>query len=380
MYIHREIQTKIKKNLFKKQTLILYGARQTGKTTLVKKILKNYHGKKTKYINCDEGDYRRLLSEAETSLQLKQIIGESKLVVLDEAQQVKNIGLKLKLLIDTFADQQIIATGSSSFDLGQKLIEPLTGRAIEFWLYPFSLKELSSRWDSVELRRRLENFLIFGNYPSVIKAVSLEEKKIAVKKIAENYLYKDILKFNNIKGSEIIQKLLQALALQLGNEVAYTELASLLGISKETVVRYIEILEKAFIIFKLRPFSRNLRKELGKLQKIYFWDLGIRNSLINNFNPLSLRSDIGALWENFIIGEKAKEQNDISKKMPLYFWRTYDQQEIDLVIEKEGRLLAYEIKWQKPRQFSPEAWKKGYPKASWQVVNRDNYLNLVLGS
>lgn len=377
MYITRRLENEVKKNLFKNQVVILYGARQVGKTTLVKRIFKDYSQKKVKYINCDEGDYRQLLDKAETSTQLKQIIGEAQLILLDEAQQVSDIGLKLKLLIDTFPEQQILATGSSSFDLGQKITEALTGRAMEFWLYPFSTNELSKHFGQREVHRQLESFLIYGLYPKVVRAVSLEDKKVAIKKIAQNYLYKDILKFDGIKGSEIIHKLLEALALQLGNEVAYTELANLIGISKETVVRYLEILEKAFIVFKLRPFSRNLRKELGKRHKIYFWDLGIRNSLINNFNQFSLRTDKGALWENFVIAEKAKEQTDISKKAPLYFWRTYDQQEIDLVIDQEGKLSAYEIKWQKPRQYPPKAWKEGYPQAEWKAITQDNYLEFI---
>lgn len=378
MYFNRSIENTIKKHLWKQQVIILYGARQTGKTTLVKNIIKSFPKKQSKYINCDEGDYRRLFDQADTSTRLKQIIGKADLVVLDEAQRIADIGLKLKLLIDTFPEQQIIATGSSSFDLGQKIIEPLTGRAMEFWLYPFSLPELSKFFDAIELKRGLENILIYGAYPRAIKALSLEDKQIAIKKIAENYLYKDILKFDNIRGAGLIRKLLEALALQLGNEVAYTELGSLLGVNKQTIANYIEILEKAFIIFKLRPFSRNLRKELGKLHKIYFWDLGIRNSLINNFNSMSLRNDTGALWENFIIAEFAKQRTDISKQWPLYFWRTYDGQEIDLVIEKSGNLSAHEIKWQKARKQPPQAWSKGYPKASWQVINQDNYLEFVL--
>lgn len=376
MYLPRGVENDIKRELFKQQIIALYGARQTGKTTLIKQILENF-SHESLYINCDEGDYRRLLNEADTTSQLKQVIGDSRLVVLDEAQRIKNIGLKLKLLIDNFPDQQIVATGSSSFDLGQEIKEPLTGRMMEFWLYPFSIPELLRSLDPVEINRRLENLLIFGAYPQVVTAASLTDKKVALKKIAQNYLYKDILKFEKIKGSEKIQKLLEALALQLGNEVAYTELANLVGISKGTVKRYLEILEKAFIIFKVRPFSRNLRKELAKLRKIYFWDTGIRNSLINNFNRLSLRNDKGALWENFIISEKAKQQNNIAKRMPLYFWRTYDQQEIDLVVDQEGKLSAYEIKWQKKRLSAPKAWQKGYPEAGWQVIHTENYLKLV---
>ncbi len=376
MYLTRAIESDIKQELFKQQIIALYGPRQVGKTTLVQQILKDYPNDSL-YINCDEGDYRRLLNEAETSSQLKQIIGNYRLIILDEAQRIKDMGLKLKLLIDTFPKQQIVATGSSSFDLGQEIKEPLTGRMMEFWLYPFSIPELLKNLSAIQINRQLESLLIFGAYPKVFQAISLQDKKTNLQKIAQNYLYKDILKFESIKGSEKIQKLLEALALQLGNEVSYPELASLVGISKETVSRYIEILEKAFIIFKLRPFSRNLRKELAKLHKIYFWDAGIRNTLINNFNQLSLRSDKGALWENFIVSEKAKQQNNIAKKTPLYFWRTYDQQEIDLVVEEAGKLSAYEIKWQKERPSAPRAWQKGYPGAGWQVIHQENYLELI---
>jgi Predicted ATPase (AAA+ superfamily) len=375
-YIPRAIEGIIKKHLFKGKVIIIYGARQTGKTTLVKKILADYSKFSSKYINCDEEDFRRLLTEANTSTQLKQIIGESKLIVFDEAQRVANIGLKLKLLVDNFPNQQIIATGSSSFELAQNIIEPLTGRNLQFWLHPFSIKELRNIFDKVEIKRMLETFLIYGCYPAVVNASSLEEKKILISSITQDYLFKDILKFRGIKAEETVRKLLQALALQLGNEVSLNELANLVGVSKETIVSYLEILEKAFIIFKLPPFSRNLRKEIGKLRKVYFYDLGIRNALINNQNPLSLRTDVGVLFENFVIAEKKKEENFVGNLKNLYFWRTYAKQEIDLVEEVGGKLYAYEIKWQKTKGKPPKAWQETYPTSSLQLVNHQNFLEI----
>jgi len=376
-YIPRAIEETIKNNLFKGKVIIIYGARQTGKTTLVKKILADYSEVSSKYINCDEEDFRRLLTEANTSTQLREIIGENQLVILDEAQRVPNIGLKLKLLVDNFPNQQIIATGSSSFELSQNIIEPLTGRNLQFWLYPFSLKELRNIFDKVEIRRMLETFLVYGCYPAVVNASSLEEKKILISSIAQDYLFKDILKFRGIKAEQAARKLLQALALQLGNEVSLNELANLVGVSKETVASYLEILEKAFIIFTLPPFSRNLRKEIGKLRKVYFYDLGIRNALINNQNPLSLRADVGAMFENFVIAEKKKEENFVGNLKNFYFWRTYAKQEIDLVEEVGGKLYAYEIKWQKTKGKPPKAWRETYSASSWQLVNNQNFLEVI---
>ena len=376
-YIPRAIEETIKKNLFKGKVIIIYGARQTGKTTLVKKILADCSKVSSKYINCDEEDFRLLLTEATTSTQLKEIIGENQLVILDEAQRVPNIGLKLKLLVDNFPNQQIIATGFSSFELSQNIVEPLTGRNLQFWLHPFSLKELRNIFDKVEIKRMLETFLIYGCYPAVVNASSLEEKRILISSIAQDYLFKDILKFRGIKAEQTAKKLLQALALQLGNEVSLNELANLVGVSKETVASYLEILEKAFIIFTLPPFSRNLRKEIGKLRKVYFYDLGIRNALINNQNPLSLRADVGAMFENFVIVEKKKEENFVGNLKNLYFWRTYAKQEIDLVEEIGGRLYAYEIKWQKTKGKPPKAWKETYPNSSWQLVNNQNFLEVI---
>ncbi|MBU2036024.1 DUF4143 domain-containing protein, partial [Patescibacteria group bacterium] len=211
-------------------------------------------------------------------------------------------------------------------------------------------------------------------YPLVHFASSNEEKKIQIEKIVSNYLYKDVLKFQNLKSAEIVRKLLEALALQIGNEVSYNELSSLLGISKQTVENYVGILEKAFVIFKITPYSKNLRKEVGKLRKIYFYDLGVRNTLIDSLKPLSLRNDVGAMWENFVVGEKKKESNFVGNLKKLYFWRTYDGQEVNLVEEREGKLFGFEIKWSKTIKKSPKAWKDNYPDASWEVINKDNYF------
>lgn len=377
MYIPRTIESVIKSQLYKKRALIVYGPRQSGKTTLIKKLINNF-GVPSKYFNCDELDVRQSLSEAETSTQLKNIIGHDKIIIFDEAQRIKNIGIKLKLIIDSFPDQQIIATGSSSFELANEVTEPLTGRNFQFHLYPLSVAEISQVLSHLEINRQLNNFLIYGGYPAVFQNSSLKEKTALVKQLASDYLYKDILKFQKIRRSELVDKLLVALALQIGNEVSYNELSNLLGASKQVVASYVDILEKAFIIFKHKPFSRNLRKEVAKSRKIYFWDLGIRNALINNFNSLSLRSDVGALWENFVVVERRKKQFWAGNEINSYFWRTYDQQEIDLIEESGGRLMAFEIKWKGYVKNPPEIWEKTYKNSSWKTISSDNYLDFLL--
>ncbi|MFH1561423.1 MAG: ATP-binding protein [Patescibacteria group bacterium] len=376
MYYRRLIEEKIEKSLFKGKIIVIYGARQVGKTTLAQKILKDHPQLDSKYINCDQLDYQTLLSASNNSDQLKLILGGKQLIVFDEAQRIKNIGLKLKMMVDNFPNQQIIATGSSSFDLANEVVEPLTGRAIEFWLYPLSFPELQFD-NQLEANRKLESLLVFGSYPQVFTCDSTDDKRTFVNTIAANYLYKDVLKFNNLKSADAVRKLLEALALQISSEVSYTEIASLIGISKETVASYVELLEKVFVVFRLPPFSRNLRKEIGKMRKIYFYDLGIRNALINNFNPLSLRDDIGKLWENFVISEKMKTNNFIGETNKFYFWRTYDKQEIDLIEEKEGKLFGYEIKWQKQTKKAPKSWRQTYSNATWQMVDKDNYFKFL---
>lgn len=375
MYIKREVESQIVKSLFKGKVVVVYGARQVGKTTLVRKIADDW-GQPYLYLNCDEGDVLDQLQGADNSEALKALIGDYRLVVIDEAQRVKDIGLKLKLLVDANPDQQVVATGSSSFELSNNIAEPLTGRSFEYWLFPFSVSEVLTISDQIMFKRWLNQWLIYGMYPEIFQTTLATEKGERIRYIAENYLFKDVLRFRNIKGSEYVLRLLQALALQIGNEVSFNELAALIGISRQTVADYVALLEKAFVIFRLAPYSRNARKELGKLRKIYFMDLGIRNAIINNQNELSLRDDGGRLWENFVIAEKYKQQYGLGFKSNYYFWRTYDQQEVDLVEEKGGELLGWEIKWSGKKARAPKAWRNAYQKASWQVINPDNFLEV----
>lgn len=377
MYIPRTIEPKIKEWLFKGKIIIVYGARQTGKSTLVKKILEGYEGE-NKYLNADETAIKKLFEQAGDAPVLTKIIGKKKIVVIDEAQKIENIGLKLKIIADSFPNQQIIATGSSSFDLANKISEPLTGRSIQFWLYPLSLKELAGVWDRIEIESQLENLLIYGAYPAVITAPSIEEKTIILKQLVMDYLYKDVLSFDRVRKSETVKRFTEAISLQVGNEVSYNEIANLLQIGKQTAMSYLDILEQGFILFRLTSFAKNLRQEINRSRKIYFFDNGVRNVLINNLNPLSLRNDIGALWESFIVSEFKKNQFWQTTTIPLYFWRTYQQQEIDLVTEKEGKLSAFEIKWKKTRSSPPKNWTEAYPDSAWENVTKDNYLDKIL--
>lgn len=377
MYISRSIEPEIKKWMFQGKILIVYGARQTGKSTLVNKILENYEGQ-SRYFSGDEKGTKRLFEEAEDAVTLKEIVGNEKIIVIDEAQQIDNIGLKLKILIDHYPKIQIIATGSSSFDLANKVSEPLTGRNIQFWLYPLSLRELSSVWSPLEMKTRLESLLIYGMYPAVITAPTLEKKNLILKQLVNDYLYKDMLSLTKIRKRDVLRKFTEAVSLQTGSEASYNELANFLEISKETVMSYLDILEQGFTLFRLPSFSRNLRQEINRSRKIYFTDTGVRNALINNVNPLSIRNDIGALWENLIISEYKKNQYWLANTSPLYFWRTYSQEEIDLVKDEGGKLFAYEIKWQKSKKRPPKNWLASYPTSQWQSITKDNFLDVLL--
>ena len=373
MSIKRIIQEKIEKGLFKGKIAIIYGARQVGKTTMVKEI-QNKYPEQSVYYNCDEPDIRDSLTN-KTSTELKAFIGNKRLVVIDEAQRVENIGLTLKLIADNFSETQIIATGSSSFELSNKIAEPLTGRKDEYYLYPFSLSELKSIYSDLEIDRLLERRMIYGMYPEITQSAEGTEQKL--KSLALSYAYKDILQYQYIKNPELLEKLLKALALQIGSEVSYNELATMVGVSKQTVENYIQLLEKAFIIFRLGPFSRNLRNELKKMRKIYFYDTGIRNALINNFNPLDLRQDTGHLWENFMMSERIKRNSYNGTGANIYFWRTLQKQEIDLVEEQGGALSAFEFKWKKDAFKKPKAFLSAYPGSAIELVNRDSYKKFV---
>lgn len=374
MLIKRTIQKQIEKSLFNNKIVIIYGARQTGKTTLVKLIQKKY-SEQSAYFNCDEPDIRAALA-GKTSTEIKSFFGDKKLIILDEAQRVKNIGLSLKLMADNFPKTQIIATGSSSFELSNKIKEPLTGRKYEFHLYPFSIGELNSVYSDLEINRLLGRMMIFGMYPA-IALVGGDAQEKELKELIKSYLYKDALQYQNIKNPEILEKLLQALALQIGNEVSYNELANLLGIDKNTVANYIRILEQAFIVFRLNPFSRNLRNELKKMRKIYFYDVGARNALINNLNPLDLRQDAGVLWENFIISERMKRNNNSNFEVNSYFWRTRQGQEIDYLEEVGGKISAYEFKWKQNKWQPPKAFIESYPQSKHQLINKENYKQFL---
>ncbi|MDP3989178.1 MAG: ATP-binding protein [bacterium] len=373
MYIFtRTIEKELKDRLFQNKVIILYGARQVGKTTLVKKILSEY-AEKGKYLNCENLSVQQGLATEESST-LKSFLGDNSLIVLDEAQKIPNIGLKLKLLVDTFPELQIIATGSSSFDLANSLSEPLTGRTFHFMLTPLSVEEIRSHTDLFTVSAQIEKLMRFGSYPEIYSLtddVAMEH----INEIASAYLYKDILQFEGIKKSSIVQKLLQLLALQLGQEVSYNELATQLKVSRPTVQKYLDILEKSFVVFTLRAFSRNKRKEISKSVKVYFYDNGIRNSLIQNFNPLSLRDDVGALWENFCISERYKYNVSHRHQPNSYFWRTYDQKEVDYVEEANGEIHGFECKWNPEKSIKiPRTFIETY-SADVTVVTPKNCWN-----
>jgi hypothetical protein len=363
----RAIENQIKKIMFKGKVAVIVGARQVGKTTLLKKLTRNYE---TVYFNCDNPLEREALNNKDIE-QLKPLVGNAKVIAIDEAQKVSSIGQTLKLMVDYYGKQkQIIATGSSAFNLLTSTEEPLTGRKRVFTLYPLSITEGMTK--KLDYLKRFDEILRFGTYPEVFKSGSEEEKIDALKEISSSYLYKDILGMQEIRNSNTIYDLVRALAFQIGNEVSYTELATKLEINKKTVERYIDLLEKSYIIFKLPPYKRNRRRTIKRHNKIYFYDLGIRNAVINNFNPLKFRDDVGELFENLCIIEKLKS-NEYSKQLSnLFFLRTYDGKEIDLIEEKAGKYNAYEFKLSKTR-----AGKKPPGFEIYEVINRDNLWHLV---
>lgn len=371
--IKRILQEKIESCFFKKKAVIIHGARQVGKTTLIQEIQKKFNGDSL-YLNCDEPDLRASLTEV-TSTELKNMIGSKKIVFMDEAQRVKNIGITIKLMVDNFPDLQVVATGSSSLDLADKIVEPLTGRKYEFHLFPFSLVELRQKYSLIEIRRILERRIVMGMYPEIEEKP--DEDRMLLKSLTSSYLYKDVLQYQDIRRPELLEKLLTALALQIGNQLSYNELANLLGVAKQTISNYIQLLEKSYVIFRLSPFSRNLRNELTRLRKIYFYDTGIRNALINNFNGLYLRQDVGALWENFMICERMKRNANNGLSVNSYFWRTHSQQEMDYLEDKDGKLDAFEFKWKSGKQRIPKAFINAYPDSRVECINQNNYEEFV---
>jgi len=355
------------------KVLIIYGPRRTGKTTLLDSFLNTT---KLKY-KLENGDNIRLqeLLQSQDFNRIKEFVSGYKLIAIDEAQQIPNIGMALKIIVDQIKGVYVIATGSSSFDLSQQIGEPLTGRKKTVRLYPFSQKELLLSFNKYELREKLEGFLIFGSYPDVVLAETEEKKKEILNELVDSYLLKDIFKLENIKFSKKLFNLLKLLAFQVGNLVSLSELAQQVGLDVKTVDRYLDLLEKGFIIKRLDGFSRNLRNEISSKSKYYFLDNGIRNAVISQFNNLSNRNDVGALFENFLFMEKTKN-NDLMHNY--YFWRNYKGQEIDLVEERDGSLQAFEFKWSKSKISAPSDFLDTYKNSSFKVVNRDNYFDYII--
>lgn len=372
--ISRLISKTLTSALARKKVIILLGARQTGKTTLLTHCIKQLEN--TLWLNGDEYDVQQIFQNA-TSIQLKNAIGNHKTVVIDEAQRIFNIGIALKLIYDHFPEIQLIATGSSAFDLKNKLNEPLTGRKLEYHLFPFCFQELVNHHGLFIEKRNLTTRLVFGSYPEVINNAGNEIS--ILKSLADSYLYKDILMLDSVKKPEKLINLLQALALQIGSEVSYNEIGNLIGIDSKTVENYINLLEKSFIIFKLNSLNRNARNELKLSKKIYFYDNGIRNAVINNFQVAAIRQDIGALFENYLVSERVKANNYNNSYAKNYFWRTKDQQEIDYVEEYDGKFMAYEFKWNENKnvRFS-KTFTNAYPETECTSISPANFEDFLI--
>lgn len=358
------------------KVILLYGSRQVGKTTLVKAML-NKLPYKTLQINADNREYADVLSSRDVG-KLRRLVSGYELVFIDEAQRISDIGINLKIIHDEIPEVKIVATGSSSFELANIVREPLTGRTWTFTLYPISLGEFRAEQNLFELDLRLEEFLLYGMYPEVFSYEGASDKVLFLKELSNSYLYKDILELGDIRHARKVHDLLRLLAYQVGSTVSLNELGRQLEMNKDTVARYIDLLEKSFIVFRLPGYSRNLRKEVVKMDKVYFYDLGVRNAVIDNFNTLDLRNDKGQLWENFLIAERLKNtayQNTLANR---YFWRTYTGAELDYIEEGGGALRGYEFKWGAKTANAPQTWMENYPEASFECINRENYLDFVL--
>jgi predicted AAA+ superfamily ATPase len=372
--ITRILKEQLSSRIGKGKVIILIGPRQVGKSTLLREIQKE-SSQPTMFINCDEPDMRLMLENV-TSTQLQSMVGKNQIVMIDEAQKVLHIGDTLKLMADNIKDVQIVATGSSTFELSNKIYEPLTGRKFEFIMYPISIHELVNQHGKTEEQRLLERRMIYGLYPDIVNNPGNEQEYLL--ELTNSYLYKDILAFQNIRKPEVLNKLLTGLALQLGQEVSYNELSQLIGVDKATIEKYIELLEKCFVVFRLSSFSRNLRNELKRTRKVFFYDNGVRNAILNNFSPLALRPDVGALWENFMVSERVKRNSYARDYRKIYFWRTQTQQEIDLLEEKDGVLYAFEFKWNPKRQAKiPKSFVDAYPNCRFEVITSGNYIDFL---
>ena len=370
--ITRTLQQRIEGNLFKGKAIIVIGARQVGKSTLFRQITEKLE-EPVLMLNCDEPEVKELLAGMNL-VELNLMIGKHRVVVIDEAQRVPEIGMTLKRITDNFPEVQLLVTGSSSFELQNRLNEPLTGRKYEYHLFPVSTRELLEHGGLIAVKQSLESRLIYGSYPDIVNHA--DEAKELLMNIAGSYLYKDILALEDIRRPALLEKLLVALALQVGSEVSYNEIAQTVGSDSKTVEKYIDLLEKCYIVFRLGAFNRNLRTELKKSKKIYFYDNGIRNAVIQNFAPLSMRNDVGALWENFFISERIKSNEYEGRYAKSYFWRTTQQQEIDYIEEADGQFTAFEMKWNPRKKTTPfpAAFLKAYSVKQEAVVTPENYL------
>lgn len=370
--IPRQITSAIENDLFQGKVLIITGARQVGKTTLIESILTGK--KKVISFNADNLTDRTKLENQDFE-KLNHFVGDNNIIFIDESQKIVNIGNTLKILVDNYKkSKQIIATGSSSLNLLTNTQEPLTGRKFVYELFSLSVQEMFPDLSLLDIEKVLPTLLIYGSYPEIYTSDEVNKRRLLTE-ITSSYLYQDILELEQVRNPAVLQKLLSALALQLGSEVSLTELGNLVGLDVKTVERYIDLLEKNYVIFRLPPYYSNQRKTLSKLNRIYFYDLGIRNTLINNFNPINLRTDVGALWENFLIVERMKLRQYRSINASQYFWRTYDKAEIDLVEEREGKLFGYEFKWGQERT-APKSWLE-YPNATFTLVNKDNFIDFL---
>lgn len=374
--VYRLIKEQIDKRLYRGKAIIVVGPRQVGKTTLLRMLTADTDRKVVVW-NCDEPDVRRKLAEP-TSSQLGAEAANADLILIDEAQRVQNIGITLKLLVDNYPEKQVVVTGSSAMELSNSINEPLTGRKYEYVMFPFSAEELIKEFGPTEERHMLERRLIYGSYPEVVNLDGEERETLT--NLVSSYLYKDIFSFQDVRKPEIVEQLLQALALQVGSEVSFNELGRLLGLTSITIQRYIDLLEKSYVVFHLRSFSRNVRNELKKSRKIYFYDNGVRNAMIGDYKPLTLRNDTGALWENYVISERMKHNSYSGFYGKCYFWRTQQQQEVDYLEDYDGVLHAYEFKWNPIRQPRlTETFAKSYPDHTFSIVTPENYQGFVCG-
>ena len=375
MYIAQKQLENLKDKIKPGTVVVIYGPRRVGKTTLVKKFIESVN-EKVLLVNGDDIVAREYL-ESQSIEKLRDFVGNFPILIVDEAQYVRQIGLNLKLIVDQIPNIRVIATGSSSFDLAKDIGAPLAGRRSVLKLLPLAQMEIGGVETPHQTRANLESRIIYGTYPEVVLMRSNMDREEYLRELVSAYLFKDILQLEGIRYADKLQRLLQLLAFQIGKEVSLAELGRQLGMSKNTIERYLDLLEKVFVIHKRGGFSRNLRKEITKSQRYYFYDNGIRNALINNFNLLNIRDDVGCLWENYVIMERLKKQEYRRQAVNAYFWRTYDKKEIDLVEEFRGQLAGFEVKWKKGEIKPPKDWLTAYPNATFEVINQENYLRFI---